>query len=140
MGPVEYVIIEFPGNRFNGQIVPALRELVQAGTIRILDLAFLKKDADGAVSAIELGQLEDDEAADFNDLEFEISGLLNEEDLQIAAEGLADNSSAGLLVWENIWAERVKRAVVDSGGRLAAYDRIPAPLVEAAVAAGEVRG
>ena len=135
MGPVEYLVVEFPGNKFNGDVVPALKELTHNGTIHIIDLIFVKKDGDGNVTSFELSNLSAAEAAAFNDLDAEIDDLLNEEDISIAAEKLRPNSSAALLVFEHTWATRLRDAVVNSGGRLVENERIPAAVVEAAMAA-----
>jgi hypothetical protein len=137
IGPVEYIIIEFPGNRFNGQIVPALKELVEKELIQIIDLVFIKKDANGVVTSIELTGA-DDEYASFEELDGEVGGLLNESDIHEAASGLALNSSAALLVWENVWATRFAEAVRGSGGRVLINERIPHSAVEAAFAALQV--
>jgi len=135
MGPVEYLIVEFPGNKFKGEIVPALQELTANGTIRILDLLFVKKAADGSVTAVELENLPRKEAAAFDDLDGEIDGLFNEEDIALAAEKLQPNSSAALLVFENVWSTRLRDAVVNAKGRLVDNARIPDAVVEAAMKA-----
>jgi hypothetical protein len=135
MGPVEYLIVEFPGNKFKGEIVPALQELTANGTIRILDLLFVKKDADGNVIALELENLPRKESAAFDDLDGEIDGLFNEEDIALAAEKLQPNSSAALLVFENVWSTRLRDAIVNAKGRLVDNARIPADVVEAAMQA-----
>lgn len=135
IGPVEYILIAFPGNRFNGQIVPALQELVDSGTIRIIDLLFLKKDAAGNVLFVELSDAGEEEAAPFEALDGEIDGLLTPEDIELAASELPPNSSAGLLVWENVWAARFAEAVRDAGGQVVANERIPHAVIEAALQA-----
>jgi hypothetical protein len=135
MGPVEYLVVEFPGNQFNGDVVPALKDLTRNGTIHIIDLVFMKKDAVGNMTSFELSNLSAEEAAAFNDLDAEIDDLLNEEDIALAAEKLRPNSSAALLVFEHTWATRLRDAVVSSGGRLVDNERIPAAVVEAAMAA-----
>jgi hypothetical protein len=132
MGPVEYLLVEFPGNKFNGEIVPALKELTDNGTIRIIDLLFIRKDADGSVTSIELSNLPREEAASFDDLDGEIDDLLNEEDIMQAADLLQPDSSAGVLVFENVWATRLRDAIVNSNGRLVGNARIPAAVVDAA--------
>ena len=109
MGPVEYLIVEFPGNKFKGEIVPALAELVDNDTIRIIDLLFIKKDLDGSVISFELSDLSDNEGVAFDDLDGEINDLLNEEDIMMAAALLEPNSSAAMLVFENVWATRLPR-------------------------------
>jgi len=133
MGPVEYIVIGFPGNRFNGDIAPALQELVEAGIINILDLIFVYKDAKGNVTAIELSELPDAVASAFETVEGEVGYLLSESDLEAAAEALPNDTSAGLLVWENVWAERFAQAVRDSSGEVFAHTRVPYELVQAAI-------
>jgi len=135
MGPVEYLIIEFPGNKFKGEIVPALKELTSNGTIRIIDLIFIRKDADGSVTWAELSTLPFEEAAPFNDLGSEVDDLMTEEDFMLAAEKLQPNSSAGILVFENVWATRLRDAIVNANGRLVENARIPVAMVEAAMEA-----
>jgi hypothetical protein len=135
MGPVEYLVVEFPGNQFNGDVVPALKELTRNGTIHIIDLIFVKKDGDGNVKSFELSNLSAAEAAAFNDLDGEIDDLLNEEDILLAAEKLQPNSAGAILVFEHTWAIRLRDAVVNSGGRLVENDRISNPVVDAAFAA-----
>lgn len=135
MGPVEYLVVEFPGNRFKGEIVPALAELVENDTIRILDLVFVKKDANGDLLVMELDALAEEEATPFDELDGEIGDLLNDEDLQLVGESLNPNSSAALLVFENVWATRLRDAIVNANGRLVDNARIPAPIVDAALQA-----
>jgi hypothetical protein len=132
MGPVEYLVVEFPGNQFNGDVVPALKELTRNGTIHIIDLVFVKKDGDGSVTSFELSNLSAEEAAAFNDLDTDVNDLLNEDDVSMIAQKLRLNSSAALLVFEHVWATRLRDAVVNSGGRLVDNDRVPAAVVDAA--------
>jgi hypothetical protein len=132
IGPVEYLVLAFPGNKFKGEIVPALTELVDNETIRIIDLAFIKKDADGSVTAIELEDMSDDEAAAFGDFD-DVGDLLNNEDLMLTAEALEPNSSAAVLVWENTWAARFAQSVRNADGVVLENARIPHDVVEAAI-------
>ena len=125
IGPVDFAVIAFPGNKFNHQIVPALRELVDAGTVRIIDLVFVIKDQDGNTAAVELSALDPDEASTYDDLDGEFGGLLNDEDMELAAEGLEPGSSAALIVWENTWAARLAGAIRGSKGELVMLERIP---------------
>src|SRR5580765_5051997 len=115
IGPVEYMIVSFPGNRFTGEIAPALGKLVESNTIRIIDLAFVSKDADGAIGAFELSDIDEDVR-----LGLEASGLLGEEDLMDAAEDLEPGSSAAMLLWEDVWAAELASAMRDAGGELVA--------------------
>jgi translation initiation factor IF-2 len=138
VGPIEYLVVAFPGNKFKGEIVPALAELVESETIRILDLVFILKDEEGNVAALELSDLDEgDEAAGMADIAEVDRGLLNEEDIQLAADALENNSSAGLLVFENVWATRFAEAVRNADGVLVANERIPYEIVQAAIAAAE---
>jgi Family of unknown function (DUF6325) len=132
IGPVDYMIVAFPGNDFKGEIVPALADLVESGTIRIIDLAFIGKSADGDVAAFELTELAADVQQAFDKLGIEVGGLLNEEDLIGAADALEPDSSAALLVWENVWAQTTAQAIRDAGGQLLAFERIPHDIVQAA--------
>ncbi len=133
IGPVEYAIVGFPGNKFKGEIVPELADLVAKGTINVLDFAFVKKDAAGNVTAFELIDLPVDEAEAFGSFEAKIGGLLNEEDLQLAGDALEADSSAAVLVWENAWARRLAEAVRGADGMLLEHQRIPHEVVQAAI-------
>jgi Family of unknown function (DUF6325) len=132
IGPVDYLIVAFPGNKFRGEIAPALADLVEAGTIRIIDLAFVGKNADGDVVAFELNDIDPDVRAGFEKAGVEVNGLFNEDDLQAAGEELEPNSSAALLVWENVWAREVAQAMRDAGGEILDFERLPHEVVQAA--------
>jgi hypothetical protein len=137
LGPVQYIVVGFPGNKFKGEIIPELGSLVKAGLIRVMDLAFVMKDADGNILCMELEDLNEDDAAPFAAFEKQIGDLLNEEDLIIAAEALEPDSSAAVLVWENLWAKKFAQTLRDAGGVLVAWDRIPYEVVQAAMDAAE---
>lgn len=132
IGPVDYAIIAFPGNRFRGEIAPAIADLVEEGTIRIIDIAFVGKDDAGNAVAMELTELDPDVQAGLEKVGIEVGGLFNEDDLMDAAEGLEPNSSAALLVWENVWARNVTQKMRDAGGVLLAFERLPHEVVQAA--------
>lgn len=134
IGPVEYVVIAFPGNRFKGEIVPAIAELVDNDVVHILDVLFIKKDADGTVTGFEYEALDDVLEFGFAEIDGEAGDLLNDEDLAMAAEVLEPNSSAALIVWEHRWASRVAQAIREAGGRIVGGERIPSEIVEAALA------
>lgn len=125
LGPIDYVVIEFPGNRFNGELTPALVDLVRSGLVRIIDLVFIHKDDDGTVTAVELEDAEPEEAGELAGLECDVPGLLSDEDVASVAELLDPGCSAGLLVWENVWAAPFAGAIRRSGGELVASGRIP---------------
>ena len=132
IGPVDYAIIAFPGNKFTGEIAPAIEDLVEAGTIRIIDIAFVGKDENGGAVAFELTELDPKVQEGLENLGIEVGGLLNEDDLMSTAEELEPNTSAALLVWENVWARNVAQAMRDAGGELLAFERLPHEIVQAA--------
>jgi len=134
IGPVEYMVVAFPGNKFNGEILPALAEQVEAGTIRIIDLAVVSKDADGNVTALEVSDLDSQLGEAFHKLlGDEQGGLLNDDDIMAVAEEMEPNFSAGLLVWEDVWATKIKDAILGAGGELWDLERIPHEVVQGAV-------
>jgi uncharacterized membrane protein len=132
IGPVDYAVIAFPGNQFRGEIVPAIADLVEAGTVRIIDAAFVGKDEAGQVFTLEITELAPDIQAALRSMNVEVQGLLNDDDLLSIGEQLELNSSAALLVWENVWAARVAQAIRDAGGILVGFDRIPHDVVQQA--------
>src|ERR1700712_2378312 len=129
-GPVEYIVVAFPGNEFSGEIVPALGALVQSDTIKILDLLFIGKDANGDVLTFEV-----EEVSSFAGLDGDVGGLISAEDVEHAAAGLEPNSSAALLIWEDVWAAPFADAVRNAGGVLLEGARIPYDIIETALAA-----
>jgi hypothetical protein len=135
MGPVEYMIVEFPGNQFKGEIVPALQDLVSSRTIRIIDLLFVKKDADGNVSIVEIDSVSPEEAVAFSTFDGDLYDLLNEQDIALVAEKMQPNSSGAVMVFEHLWAIPLRDAVVNAGGRLVDDDRVPEVVAEAAMQA-----
>lgn len=133
IGPIDYVVLEWQGELPTaGEVQPLLLDLVDRGIIRILDIAFLTKDEDGSVSALEVGDLKQVAAA-FAEFEGASSGLLGFEDLEEAAAALDPGTSAAVLVWENRWAAPVAAALRRSGGQLVASGRIPVQAVLAAL-------
>jgi hypothetical protein len=127
------MIVGLPGHRFQGRIAPALAELVESNTIRIIDLAFVGKSADGEVVAFELSELDEEVRAGLeNIVGGPVEGLFNEDDLAAAAEELDPDSSAALLVWEDVWAAKLAGAIRDAGGELLDLERIPHEVVVAA--------
>jgi uncharacterized membrane protein len=135
VGPVDVYIIGFPGNKFSGKIAPAIQELVDNRTIRILDLLFVMKDEDGTVATLAIEDL-DQEGAAFAELEITQPGSLNEEDAEEISDDLPANSSALLVAFENLWAKKVVSALADADAVLIDSIRIPAEVVEQAYAAG----
>jgi dihydroorotase-like cyclic amidohydrolase len=132
MGPIDYLLIEWPGRQPTGEAAPHMVDLVDRGLIRILDIAFMTKSEDGTVAALEISELGAEIEA-FAIFEGASSGLLSEDDLREAAEALAPGTSAALLVFENSWAAPFATAVRKSGGQLVASGRIPIQAVIAAL-------
>jgi hypothetical protein len=137
LGPVDWIVVEFPGSRFNGQIAPALLDLVERDLVRVLDLLVLKKDADGRLEAFELSDLDEGEIGELRTYESELAMLLSEEDVTSLAAAIEPGSSAAVLIWENTWAAPFASAVRRSGGQLVASGRIPIQALLAAIEADE---
>jgi uncharacterized protein DUF6325 len=135
IGPVEYIAIAFPGNKFSGEIIPAIKALQDSGTIRVLDLVIISKDADGNVGAIELADASPETQATFAVLGVESKNLLGEEDFEDIGAALDPNSTAALMIWENVWAAEFAKSLRNADGILIANGRIPAALVEELMAA-----
>jgi hypothetical protein len=137
LGPVDWIVVEFPGSKFKGEIAPALQDLVARGLVRVLDLLVLKKDADGSLEAFELSDLDPSEVGELRSYENELAMLLSEDDVTAVAAAIEPGSSAAVLVWENTWAAPFASAVRHSGGQLIASGRIPIQAMLAAIEADE---
>ncbi|MGZ4537550.1 MAG: DUF6325 family protein [Blastococcus sp.] len=136
LGPVDWIVVEFPGSDFGkGQLAPLLKDYVDRGLVRVLDMLFLKKDADGTVEPYEIADLGEGELGDFRLFETELAMLLSEQDVADLAETMDPGTSAVLLVWENAWAAPFGSAVRHAGGQLVASGRIPTQAVLAAIEA-----
>jgi len=125
MGPVGYLVVEFPGNKMTGDGFPILLDLVDRGLIRILDLVFLRKEADGSVQVLELSDLDRDGTMDLTIFEGASSGLLSQEDFEQTASIMDPNSSAGVLIYEERWAAPFAAALRRGGGQLISSGHIP---------------
>jgi Family of unknown function (DUF6325) len=136
MGPIDYILIEWPGRQPTGEAAPILVDLVERGIIRILDLAFITKAEDGSIAGLEISEL-GDEVEELKVFEGVSSGLLSDDDTAEAAAALEPGTSAALLVYENRWAGPFAAAVRRSGGQLVASGRIPVQAVLAALEAAE---
>ena len=134
VGPVDVVIIGFPGNKFTGQIAPALMDLVDSGTVRVIDLLFVMKDENGVVTTIEAEDIEAGEGAGYIAIDVVQPGALGAEDADEVADDLPLNSSALLVAFENAWAERFVAAVQAADGVVIDQIRIPADVVESVLA------
>ncbi len=130
MGPIDYIVLEWPGRQPTGEVAPMIVDLAERGIIRVIDIAFMAKDEDGTVGTIEVGDLEGD---GFEVFEGASSGLLGQDDLEEAAAALRPGTTAAVLLWENRWAAPVAVALRKSGGELVATGRIPVQSIVAAL-------
>jgi len=136
LGPVDWVVVEFPGPDFGrGQVAPVLKEYVDRGLVRVLDLLFLRKLPDGSIEPHEAMELSAGEIGDFRALETELAMVLSEQDVLDLAETMQPDTSAVVMVWENLWAAPFGSAVRHAGGQLVASGRIPTQAVLAAAEA-----
>ncbi len=135
LGPVDYLVVEFPAGKsnFTGEMASELASLVNAGTVRLLDLLILHKDDDGTIEAFEIDDL--DEVDELRALEGEIAEILAAEDVAHLAEAMENGSTAGVLVWENTWAAPFASAARRAGGQLVATGRIPIQAILASLEA-----
>lgn len=140
MGPVSYLIVEFPGGRMTGEGLPVLLDLVDRGLIRVLDLEFLAKDLDGGVRAVQLADLDGDGKLDLSAFEGVSSGLVDESDMAEAASAIDPGSAAGILIFENRWAAQLAHALRRGGAQLVAAGFIPLDTLVASLDAAEKSG
>jgi hypothetical protein len=137
IGPIDYVVVEFPGSKMTGEGLPLLVDLVDAGIIRILDLVFVERKLDGSVSALEIADFNNDGVLDLAVFEGASSGLLGQDDVEEAASAIEPGNSAGILVYENVWAAPFAAALRRGGAQLVASGRIPVQAILAALDAAE---
>ncbi len=137
VGPIDYLVVEFPGNRMTGRAFPLLVDLVERGIIRILDLIFVRRELDGTLVGLTIADLDKDGLLDFAVFEGASSGLLTQDDLDDASAVIEPGSAAGILIYENVWAGPFAAALMESGGQLVASGRIPMPDVLRALDATE---
>jgi len=137
LGPVDYVVVEFPAGQsnFTGEMAEELVSLVDSGTIRLIDVLVLTKDADGAIDAMELSDIDD--LGPLQQLEAELAELLTEEDVANLAAAMDPGSTAGVLIWENLWAAPFASAARRAGGQLIADGRIPIQAIIASIEADD---
>jgi Family of unknown function (DUF6325) len=134
LGPIEVLMLRFPGNRFRGEIAPALADLVDSGTVRVIDLLFAIKDADGDIDVLELSDMEGDLSV-FAPATSELADTLTEDDARVLSQSLPNNSSAAILLFENTWAKTFVDAVSRANGEVLINERIPRAAVEELIAA-----
>ena len=137
VGPVEVVVVKYPGSKFNGKIAPALADAVAQGDVRILDLVFMTRPSEEEAEVVEIDDLDDDELGDFGKAAAAMVDLLSDEDLLAVAQSLDVGSSAIAIVFEHAWAARLVTAVRESDGEVVLNERIPARVVSEALAAAK---
>jgi len=125
MGPIDYIVVEFPGSRLTGEAFPLLVDLVDRGVVRILDLVFVRKELDGSVTGLAIGDFDADGELDLAVFEGASSGLLGQDDYEEAGNALEPGNAAAILVWENTWAAPFATALRRTGAQLVASGRIP---------------
>lgn len=135
VGPIEVMVVAFPGSKFNGSIAPALQAVVDKGDIAIIDFAFITKGEDGSVSVIEIEEIDTDSLSGFDAVAGELLDLLNEQDLALLGESLDPGSSAAALVFEHTWARELAAAVSSTEGEVIFSERVPRDVVAAAIVA-----
>ncbi len=138
LGPVDYLVVEFPGSEFTGEILPELATLVESGIVRVLDLVLIIKADDGSFEAFEVADVDPGILGGIRELERELADLLSEEDVAAVAEAMEPGSTAGLLVYENLWAAPFASAVRRAGGQLIANGRIPVQALIGALEDAEI--
>ncbi|MDX1435367.1 MAG: DUF6325 family protein [Anaerolineales bacterium] len=124
-GPVDFLALEFKTDELKGEVMPELLDLVRKEIIRVIDLVIILKEQDGSYQALEIEELAPDMLAVFDPLEIDISGIIQMEDIEVIAEAMEPNTTAALLLFENLWAIKFGEAAVRSGGRMVMFDRIP---------------
>jgi hypothetical protein len=128
--PIDFLALEFPGNKFDGSVLTNLLELVQAETIRIIDLVVIVKDPQGNVLVREIKELDPDTVRILDPLQIEVTSMITRNDIDAIAAGLDNNSTAALMLFENLWALKTKQAMLDRNARLLMFERIPHEVVE----------
>ncbi len=137
LGPIDYIVVEFPAgaSSFTGEMAEELIALVDAGTIRVVDVLILTKNADGSVDAMELSEIE--QLGPLQAVEAQLAEFLAAEDVEHLAAAIDPGSTAGVLIWENLWAAPFASAARRSGGQLIATGRIPIQAIIASIEADE---
>jgi hypothetical protein len=128
-GPIDFIALEFEGNKFRGDILASLIELVEKDILRIIDLVVILKDENGEVMVREMQQVEEHLLTVFDPLNVQVTGIITEGDIEMVAEQLANNTTAAVMLFENLWAVKFKDAVIEADGRLLMQERIPHEVV-----------
>ncbi len=128
-GPIDFIALEFEGNKFKGDILASLIELVEQKIVRVIDLVVVMKDESGEVAVVEFEQLDSDLLAVFDPLSVEVTGMVTAGDIEMISEQLNNNATAAIMLFENLWAIKFKEALIDADGRLLMQERIPHEVV-----------
>jgi hypothetical protein len=129
-GPIDFIALDFDTDKLKGEILPALLELAEKKIVRIMDLVVIQKYEDGNHEALEIQELDSDLMAVFDPLDIEVSGIVQVEDIEAIAAGMEKNSTAAILLFENLWAIKFKEAILNADGRLLVQERIPHEIIE----------
>jgi hypothetical protein len=128
-GPIDFIALEFKGNKLKGEVFASLLELVEKKILRVIDLVVVFKDENGEVFVREMQDLEEDHLIIFDPLEVEVTGMLTEGDIEMVSDELANNTAAAIMLFENLWAVKFKEAIIKADGRLLMQQRIPHEVV-----------
>jgi hypothetical protein len=138
IGPVELIMVKFPGNQLRGTaIAPALKDLVDSNTVRVIDLRIVRKDADGKTQSIELTSLDDDQFKAFEPLVDQVLGVISVEQIQRLSDLLENNSAGAIMLFENVWATRFRDALLEANGELVAIERVPKSVIDSHLPVGD---
>ena len=137
LGPIELLVIKFPGNKFTGEVAPALKDLVEGGLIRVIDILFVHKDEGGEMTVLEINDLDDDDFSRFDPVVSDITGLLTPDDAKWFSQGLENDSSGAIMLFENAWATRFRDALLNANGELVLNERIPKTIIDELLATPE---
>jgi len=132
--PLDYAVIGFRGNKFNGEIAPEIYRLADEGLVRIIDIVFIAKDKEGQFTALELNELSDEERAQFTPISDNIDPIFTPEDVSTLAAYVPPDSAAMILMWQNIWTEKFRRAVANSNGEILVHERVPTEVLNEVMA------
>jgi Family of unknown function (DUF6325) len=130
LGPLDFVVLNFPGNQFKGEILPELNAIRASGVVRLVDLIFILKDQQGHITITEVSDLKGEDAQRYRQLTGDLSGLLTREDIEIAANDIPPNSSAAFILFEHTWAVGLRDAILRAGGSLVTHERVDPHVVE----------
>jgi uncharacterized membrane protein len=132
--PLDWALIEFPGNQFKGEIAPEIYRLVEEGLIRVIDVVLVSKDKDGNYTSFELNNLPDEVYQQFMPFDEQLESWFTAEDVESLAERVPNDSAAMLVLWQNIWTENFRRAISNANGRILAHERVPAEVLDEVLA------